>query len=505
MRGSTARTGQADTPGRPAPAMVGSHGSVLAAPGRRRGTTVYEMPCVDRRLLLEHQGARHGCLRQPSGPGELRSRHLSLARLPGTGRPGRSGRSRYRGTAARPGRCRRDRPRPAREPGTAADAHQVWPPGSGGCRPGRRYASPAPGTRANGRRGRPPGHGGYQAGRLCRPRRLGVGAGGRPVQRLGRGCWCSRLGRRLRPECCRCSCSGRRLGRGCCRCSRCSRSGQRRGREVGAGGRPGSWLGRGCWCIRSGRCRGRGMATRGRPAGRGGRLSRRRAREVGADDCPDRRLGRRCCYSWSGRRLGCGCRRCSRLRQRQGRRTAVGGRRGRPPGPSGCRSGRLCRRWARGVGADDCLDRRLGRCRRCGRLGLRRARGMAADDRPGLLPGAGHLAAGHPYRIRTAGSAPAGCPRPPGARRHVLPGWPRRWPHRPRGGCCAIPQAARRAPESRIPPPQPRESHRRRGHSARRCRPGSAGPDRPALPDSPWRERILLGGSHSAVRHFPLS
>ncbi len=62
------------------------------------------------------------------------------------------------------------------------------------------------------------------------------------------------------------------------------------------------------------------MATRGRPAGRGGRLSRRRAREVGASGHPVRRLGR-------------GCRRCSRLRQRQGRRTAVGGR--RPPAPVG--------------------------------------------------------------------------------------------------------------------------------------------------------------------------
>jgi hypothetical protein len=396
------------------------------------------MPCAGRRPLLERPGARHGRLRQPSGPGGLRSRHLSLARLPGTGRPGHSGRSRCRGPAARPGRCCPDRPRLAPEPGTAAGARQGRPPCSGGSHPGPRYASRVPVTGPNGRRGWLPGPGRYRSGRLRRPRRLGAGASGRPVRWPGRGCWCSRLGQGHW-----CSRPARWLGRGC----RCSW--------------PGRWLDRECWCSRSRRRQGR--CSRVRPP-------------------------------------GCGCRRCSRLCWRQGRRS-----RGRPPGSGSCRSGLWCRRRGREVGADDCLDRRQGRGRRCGRLGRHRARAMSADDRRGPLPGAGHLAAGHPHPIRTAGPGPAGCPRPPGARQHALPGQPRRWPPRPRGGCRGIPRAARRTPESRIPPPQRRESRRRRGHSARRYRPGPAGPDRPALPDSPWRERILLRGSHSAVRHFPLS
>jgi hypothetical protein len=47
-----------------------------------------------------------------------------------------------------------------------------------------------------------------------------------------------------------------------------------------------------------------------------------------------------------------------------------------------------------------------------------------------------------------------------------------------------------------------RESRRKQSHPERQCPLVAAGSDCPALPDTPWRERILAAGSHSAVRHF---
>jgi hypothetical protein len=113
MPGSTARTGRAGKPGRPAPATVGTHAWALAAPGHGPATTLHEWPGGRRRRLQEPRRARDGHLgRCPAalacrgrwalsqGRGERRAR-LRRSQGPARGWPGCQSRGEGRGAGAR--------------------------------------------------------------------------------------------------------------------------------------------------------------------------------------------------------------------------------------------------------------------------------------------------------------------------------------------------------------------------------------------------------------------
>ena len=193
---------------------------------------------------------------------------------------------------------------------------------------------------------------------------------------------------------------------------------------------------------------------------------------------------------------------------------------GRPRRSEMVRAGRPHRRPGPATGAPgrphrSRLARRLLPCRRCrgsrdSGMGARdhpcwaqqRGRAYRLGQRPGpgvfrsghARPEAGDFSAGRPRQSWLAGEVPAGHRGLPGARLCAFPAWKRRWLPPPRGARPGNQEPGQRPPESRSQAVRCLESHRARGHPARQCRPGYAGPGRPAHPDSPWRERILLRG-----------
>ena len=149
--------------------------------------------------------------------------------------------------------------------------------------------------------------------------------------------------------------------------------------------------------------------------------------------------------------------------------------------------------WDRGAGARGAGGRR--------RLGLFRGR---EGRRPGYLRcglGRAQGVRGRLGRSWMAGTARAGLRNSPGARRGACPARSR-WSAGRRHGYPAKAPPQPRTPGSRIRAALRRDPRRERSHPARQRQPGRAGADHLEHPDSPWRERIPLRGSHSAVRHF---
>jgi hypothetical protein len=292
-------------------------------------------------------------------------------------------------------------------------------------------------------------------------------------------------------------------------------------REAGAHGRLGCPPG--CVVRAHGRPRGSRVAGRLLP-GRAGRACRESLGcAMGA--CDRRCRGRQGGAHRPGRRPG-----PAAFRPGHPRRTREPGRR---------RSGLLCQAPGPVLGGGGRQDRRRGARefragpargagsrpgRRPGRAGLGWGRGMGGRGHRGRCPGSWHFVAGRPRRGWLAG-IPAGHRGPPGARRCVFLvrarqcAFPARacrrraFPARACRRCAALSRARHWPPRPRDArrgnldpgpgpgPPEGRsqavlcpESHRARGHPARQCRPGHDGPDRPAHPDNPWRERILLRG-----------
>jgi hypothetical protein len=229
--------------------------------------------------------------------------------------------------------------------------------------------------------------------------------------------------------------------------------------------------------------------------------------------------------------------------QQRGRRAHSPGHRPRsgvsPPGrpcrsrePLRYRPGRL--RRARGGGPGGRLGQRPGswvlragyarrtrgpRRHRPGRTYPVPGRGTGGRGRRDRRPGSWGFPAGHPDRGLLTAEVPASQWRLPGARQRAFLarvcrcgllarvcrcgllarvcrcGHParegRRLP-RPRGARLGNPEPG--PPEGRSQAVRCLQSHRARSHPAHQCRSGHAGPDRPAHPDSPWRERILLRG-----------
>ena len=275
------------------------------------------------------------------------------------------------------------------------------------------------------------------------------------------------------------------------------RLGRPPGSVVGAHGRPrGGWV---AWRLLPGRARRESLGC-----GMGACDCRCRAHQCGTHQCGAHRLGRR--PGPGVLRPGHPCRAREPGRRRPGLQHQA---RGPVPGGDG-RQGQ--RRGARGFRAGPA--RRAGRWPGCrpGRAGLSRGRGMGGRGHRSRCPGPSDFLAGRPRRGWLAG-IPAGYRRLPGARRCVFPVRARRcalparacrrcalltrahhWPPRPRDARRGNPSPGPGPPEGRSQAVLSLESHRARGHPAHHCRPGHARPDRPAHPDNPWRERILLRG-----------